>query len=277
MTRVMLAALLIALLLTAAPTYAEEALVAVAANFVEVARELEREFERDSGYRIELVVGSTGKLYAQIINGAPFDVLLAADQERPRRLEDNGLAVPGSRRTYAVGRLVLWSPDPQRLTGDGAAVLRSGEFRSIAIANPRLAPYGAASLQAFKSMGIYADIRDRIVMGENVGQAHAMVASGNAELGLLALSSITRPDESPAGSRWLVPAALHSPIRQDAVLLERGKKTDAALAFLDFLGGAFAIQIIERFGYKAHRQLAADHRYWAAVGLRRVGFAMPRP
>ena len=250
MTRATLAGCVFALVFAPFAARSEQVLVAVAANFAEVARALESEFERNGEHSIDLVIGSTGKLYAQIMNGAPFDVLLAADQERPRRLEEARLSMAGSRRTYAIGRLVLWSPDPQRLAGDGVAVLRGGEFRSLAIANPRLAPYGAAAAAALQALGAYGELRSRIVMGENVGQAHAMVASGNAELGLIALSSVRRPGSAALGSIWELPADLYSPIRQDAVLLARAMDNIAARAFLDFLAGAFAIQLIERYGYR---------------------------
>ncbi len=163
------------------PAAAEEAVVAVAANFTEVVERLEADFERESGHTVTVVAGSTGKLYAQIANGAPFDVFLSADQERPERLEKEGLAVAGSRFTYATGRLTLWSSEPGRVGGDGAATLRQGKFRLLAIANPELAPYGAAAKQALEKLGLWDRFKDRIVMGETIGQAHAMVASGNAE------------------------------------------------------------------------------------------------
>ncbi len=214
-----------------------------------MAKRLQADFEQASDHTLDFVAGSTGKLYAQIINGAPFDVLLAADQERPRRLEDAGLAVRGSRQTYAAGRLVLWSPDPQRLQGDGATVLRTGDFRSLAIANPRLAPYGGAAVETLQALNVYADVRDCIVMGENVGQAYAMVASGNAELGLVALSSVESRGEARSGSHWIVPPGPYAPIRQDGILLARGSNNPAARAFLQFLRSPPARELIERFGY----------------------------
>jgi molybdate transport system substrate-binding protein len=237
-------------LLSPGTSHAETALVAVAANFAVVAAELEEQFEQRSEHRIDLAIGSTGKLFAQIVNGAPFDVLLAADQERPRKLEDQGFAIMGSRRTYAIGQLTLWSSDPERLAGDGAAVLRATDFRSLAIANPRLAPYGEAAVQTLEALGIYAELRSRIVMGENVGQAGAMVASGNAELGLIALSAVVGPGQGQAGSAWVVPTALYSPIRQDLVLLKRRADNLAAREFLNFLNSSFAIEIIEGYGYR---------------------------
>lgn len=238
------------LMLVTSSARAEEALVAVAANFVAAAVAIETEFEARSDYSIKLAVGSTGKLYAQIINGAPFDVLLAADAERPLRLEEAGYAVPGSRRTYAVGQLVLWSRDDRRLSGDGESVLRAAEFRRLAIANPRLAPYGAAAVEVLKALGTYPLLRDRLVMGENVLQAHTMVASGNAELGLIALSLLTEASRASSGGRWLVPAKLHAPIRQDAVLLENGANNPAAIAFLDFLSTDVATRVTESYGYR---------------------------
>lgn len=196
-----------------------------------------------------VVAGSSGKLYAQIANGAPFDVFLSADQERPGRLEKEGLAVAGSRFTYATGRLTLWSAEPGRVGRDGAATLRRGEFRRLAIANPALAPYGAAAKQALEKLGLWDRFKDRIVMGETIGQAHAMVASGNAELGFVALSSVLSPRTETKGSRWDVPGDLHAPIRQDAVLLSRAAGNPAARGFLAFLRSEKARGLIESFGY----------------------------
>lgn len=233
----------------AGPAAGEEAVVAVAANFAEVAERLEKDFEGASGHRLTFVVGSTGKLYAQIANGAPFDVFLSADQETPARLEKEGQAVAGSRFTYAVGRLTLWSPEPGRVGSDGAATLKEGKFRRLAIANPELAPYGAAAKQALEKLGLWERFKDRIVMGETIGQAHAMVASGNAELGFVALSYVLSPRTETKGSRWDVPARLHAPLQQDAVLLARAAGNPAARAFLDFLRSAKARAVMETYGY----------------------------
>lgn len=240
--------LLLALAL-AAPAAGEEAVVAVAANFMEVAERLEADFERASGHSLTFVAGSTGKLYAQIASGAPFDVFLSADRERPERLEKEGLAVAGSRFTYAVGRLTLWSREPGRVGGDGPATLRRGKFRLLAIANPALAPYGAAAQQTLENLGLWERFEGRIVMGETIGQAHGMVASGNAELGFVALSSVLSPRNPRQGSRWDVPSRLHAPIRQDAVLLARAAGNPAARGFLDFLRGARAETVIASYGY----------------------------
>lgn len=191
-------------------------------------------------------MGSTGKLYAQILHGAPFDVLLAADRERPALLERAGLAVPGSRRTYAVGRLTLWSADPERVQGDIAELLTAGGFRRLAMANPDLAPYGAAAREVLTGFGLYAALDKKIVTAENIGQTYAMVATGNAEIGFVAASGVRSTGE---GSRWDVPADLHAPIRQDAVLLSRAENNIAALAFLDFLRTDRARAIISGYGY----------------------------
>lgn len=231
------------------PAAADEAVVAVAANFTEVAEQLEKEFERQSGHTLTFVAGSTGKLYAQIANGAPFDVFLSADQERPERLEKERLAVAGSRFTYATGRLTLWSAEPGRVGGDGAATLRRGEFRRLAIANPDLAPYGAAAKETLEKLGLWQRLADKIVMGETIGQAHTLVASGNAELGFVALSSVLSPRNPTKGSRWDLPPNLHSPIRQDAVLLAKGAGNPAARRFLDFLRSEKAKAVIRRYGY----------------------------
>ena len=197
-------------------------------------------------HRLRVAVGSTGKLYAQILHGAPFDVLLAADQERPVLLERAGLAVPGSRRTYAIGRLTLWSADPERVQGDIPALLTAGNFRRLAMANPDLAPYGAAAREVLTGFGLYGALDKKIVTAENIGQTYAMVATGNAEIGFVAASGVRSTGE---GSRWDVPADLHAPIRQDAVLLSRAENNIAALAFLDFLRTDRARAIISGYGY----------------------------
>lgn len=237
------------LVVLAGPATGEEAVVAVAANFAEVAERLEKDFEGASGHTLTFVVGSTGKLYAQIANGAPFDAFLSADQETPARLEKEGQAVAGSRFTYATGRLTLWSPEPGRVGSDGAATLKEGKFRLLAIANPELAPYGEAAKQALAKLGLWERCKDRIVMGETIGQAHAMVASGNAELGFVALSYVLSPRNETKGSRWDVPAHLHAPLQQDAVLLARAAGNPAARGFLDFLRSAKAKVVMETYGY----------------------------
>ena len=220
--------------------------VAVAANFTAAAREIAAAFEDRTGDAALLSFGSTGQLYAQIVQGAPFEVFLAADQERPERAEREGLAVPGSRRTYAVGRLVLFSAEAGRVRGPDA--LRDPGLRRIALANPRLAPYGRAALEVAEALGMRDILRGRQVIGMNVSQAHQFVRTGNAELGFLALSQVARTSD---GSRWLVPEDLHAPIRQQAVLLDAGRDNPAARRFLDFLDSGAAREIVRRHGYRS--------------------------
>jgi len=222
-------------------------LAAVAANFSEAMEELEPLFEAESGADLQIVTGATGKLYAQIKAGAPFDVLLAADQARPERLEVEGAAVSGSRLTYAVGRLTLWSADPARIGEDGVAAMIAPETRFIAIANPDLAPYGAAAAEALDALGIAGQVQNKLVMGQNIGQTFSLVATGNADIGLVALSAVLSPRNAAPGSRWDVPADLYSPIRQDAVLLDA--ENPAAVLLMDFLESDAARGVIARYGY----------------------------
>ncbi len=232
--------------------HAGTALVAVAANFAEVAQRLKPLFRRASGNDIVITVGSTGKLYAQIVNGAPYDILLAADQRRARLLEEGGQGVAGSRFTYATGQLSLWSPDPAAIApGQGPALLAGGNFRHLAIANPRLAPYGAAARQVLERLGQWRRLQPRLVMGQNIGQVFSMVATGNAELGIIARSYALSPRNTRPGSRWDIPPGMHDPIRQDAVLLKRGRDNAAARAFLTFLTSPAARAVIAGFGYGA--------------------------
>jgi molybdate transport system substrate-binding protein len=218
--------------------------VAVATNFAATARALGEAYRAETGHAVVVSDGSTGKLYAQIVSGAPFEAFLAADAERPRRLEAEGHAVPGSRFAYAIGRLVLWSPDPARVTGADAL---AGDFRHLAIANPELAPYGAAAREVLVKLGHWERLQPRLVRGEDVGQAFQFVATGNAELGFIALSQLA----PGAGSRWIVPAEAYTPVEQHAVLLAPGRDDPAAAAFLAFLRGARARALIERAGYGA--------------------------
>jgi molybdate transport system substrate-binding protein len=235
---------LVACLLALAPgANAGEVHVAVATNFAATARTLADAFARETGHRAVPSEGSTGKLYAQIVSGAPFEVFLSADAERPRRLEEEGRAVSGSRFTYALGRLVLWSPDPARV--DGPDALARDDFLHLAIANPELAPYGAAAREVLEGLGLWERLQPRLVRGEDVGQTFHFVASGGAELGFVALSLVTGRD----GSRWMVAPDGHAPLEQQAVLLVRGEGDEAARAFLDFLRGDAARGTIEKAGY----------------------------
>lgn len=231
----------------ATPALAEQALVAVAANFVPPFREVVMEFEKSTGHTLQVASGSSGNFHAQIKNGAPFDVFFSADNERPRLLEDEGLGVKGSRFTYAIGRLVLWSPDPDFVKGKDT--LRSEHFKHLAITNPKTAPYGVAAMQAMQKLGIWEKLQPRIVMGENLGQTMGFIESGNAELGFVALSQVIDPKIKGKGGRWDVPTDLHEPIKQDVILLKRGKENPAAKALMEFMGGPQAKAIIERYGY----------------------------
>jgi molybdate transport system substrate-binding protein len=228
---------------------AGEAQVAVAANFASPARRLAEEFAQRTGHRLVISSGSTGKFYAQIRSGAPFDVLLSADDQTPRRMEQENLSVSGSRFTYALGKLVLWSAKPGMVDNDGE-VLRKAAFKRIAIANPRLAPYGAAAQQTMERLGVWVALQGRLVQGENIAQAFQFVSSGNAELGFVALSQILEEErKGSAGSHWLVPQSLYSPIRQDAVLLSRAAGNPAARALLDYVRSGPARDLIRTYGY----------------------------
>ena len=224
---------------------AEEIHIAVASNFTATMRILAERYEKQSGHSVVLLPGSTGKHYAQIMHGAPFDAFFAADAERPALLEAGGRSLPGSRFTYAIGRLVLWSPDPELVDGDGA-VLQSRAFRRLAIANPRLAPYGRAAQQFLESRRLWESLQPKLVRGENIGQAFQFVASGNAELGFVALSQLIQSDRHKRGSMWRIPEDLYAPIEQQAVLLTQDP---AAQAFMDFVQGEPARAIIRAHGY----------------------------
>ena len=206
-------------------------------------------FAQDTGHQALLAFGATGKFYAQIANGAPFGLLLAADDETPARLEREGLAVAGTRFTYATGRLTLWSASPA-LVDDKAEVLAKGSFERIALADPRLAPYGAAAVEAMTRLGVLERLRPRFVQGENIAQTYQFVVTGNAALGFVALSQVMLHGRLTSGSGWVVPAALHTPIRQDAVVLAPGKGNPAATALAAYLRGDRARAIIRSHGYE---------------------------
>jgi molybdate transport system substrate-binding protein len=224
--------------------------VAVAANFAAPLDLIAAAFRKDSGHPLAISSGSTGKLAAQIENGAPFEVLLAADAEHPAQLEKRGSAVAGSRFTYARGRLALWSADPALVDADGK-VLAGGRFHHLAIANPQLAPYGAAAQQALTALGLWQKLTPLLVQGEDIGQAYQFVASRAADLGFVALSQVRGGIVSgqPKGSVWLVPETLYKPIEQQAVLLPKGAADPAARALLEFLKGQETRAVLERFGY----------------------------
>jgi len=227
---------------------AEDVQVAVAANFTAPMQAIAAVFEKDTGHRARLAFGSSGKFYAQIRNGAPFQVLLSADDETPARLEREGMAVPGTRFTYAVGRLALWSAQAGAVDARGE-VLKQGGYKHVAIANPKLAPYGAAAVEVMQRLGVVEAVRPKLVQGENIAQTHQFVASGNAELGFVALSQITRDGKLTGGSAWIVPGDLYTPIRQDAVILAAGKGNAAASALMAYLGSEKAKAVIRAYGY----------------------------
>jgi len=242
-------ALLLGVLGPVAQAAAGETTAAVATNFTNPARTLIARFETGTGHRVHLVTGSTGKLYAQILHGAPFDVFLAADRARPQLLEAEGRAAAGTRFTYARGRLVLWSATAGYIKENPAAQLKAAAFNRLAIANPKTAPYGQAARAVLLRLGLWDTLQPKLVRGENIGQAFQFVATGNAELGLVARSQVRDPNLTTPGSGWDVPPGWHPPLDQDAVLLERGAANAAARAFLDYLKGPAARALIEQYGY----------------------------
>jgi molybdate transport system substrate-binding protein len=239
----------LALVLCATSARADDVLVAVAANFAAPMARLASAYTAATGHTLQLASGATGKFYSQIVAGAPFEVLLSADDETPQRLIAEGHAVAGSAFTYAVGQLVLWSATPGLVDAQGA-VLASGRFQKLAIANPKTAPYGRAAVEVLAARGLTAALAPKLVTGESVAQAYQFVATGNAELGFVALSQVSAPGKALTGSMWRVPAALHAPIRQDAVLLKAGAHKPAAAALLQWLRSEPAQVLIRAHGYE---------------------------
>lgn len=227
---------------------AAEVKVAVAANFTEPMQMIAVNFERDTGHKLVISTGSTGKFYAQIKHGAPFDVFLAADSATPQRLEKENATVSGSRFTYAIGKLALWSPQAELVDNKGR-VLRKQNFRHIAIASPKLAPYGAAAIETLTHLNLLDALRPKLVQGENIAQTYQFVITGNAELGFVALSQIVKDGKLKSGSAWIVSSRLYNPIRQDAVILEKGKDNPAAAALMDYLKSDKARATINSYGY----------------------------
>ncbi|MBV1913903.1 MAG: molybdate ABC transporter substrate-binding protein [Pseudomonadales bacterium] len=256
--RGLLAALSFGLSTSAFSIQAETVNVAVAANFIKPMNEIAEQFFQSTGHRAILSFGSSGKLYAQIRNGAPFEVFLSADQSKPNALVQQGLAVEGSQFTCARGTLVLWSAKPNQLMNDvdyktnsAADILKQGQFNKLAIANPQLAPYGKAALEALDHLGLKETIKPKLVQGQNIAQTYQFVSSGNAQLGLIAKSQVTETDSTYNHFFWAIPKNLYSPIRQDAVLLRTGKDSTAAKALMDYLRSAKSKAIINRFGYNS--------------------------
>lgn len=231
-----------------ASAFADEVRVAVAANFTAPMKVIAADFEKATGHKAVLSFGSTGKFYSQISNGAPFDVFLAADDETPARLAREKGTVAGSRFTYATGKLVLWSAKSDLVDAAGD-VLNKGNFAHLALASPKLAPYGAAAMETMTKLGLADKLRPKFVQGESIGQTFSFVSSGNAELGFVALSQVYEGGKIKNGSAWIVPANLHNPIRQDAVILTHGKDNKAAGALIDYLQSAPAKAVILSFGY----------------------------
>ena len=240
---------LIAILTVMGTAHAGEVQVAVAANFAGPMEKLAEQFQRDTGHKAVVATGATGKFYAQIRNGAPFEVLLAADDDTPARLETEGHVAAGSRFTYAVGRLVLWSAR-DGVVDAGGNVLKTGSYKHLAIANPKTAPYGAAAVATLRKLGLYESVQPRIVQGENIAQAWQFASTGNAELGFVAQAQVWRDGKFTSGSGWIVPATMHAPIRQDAALLAKGAGNPAAQALLQYLRTDKAKALIRSFGYE---------------------------
>ncbi|APW43576.1 molybdate ABC transporter substrate-binding protein [Rhodoferax saidenbachensis] len=236
-------------LLATSASHAAEVTVAVAANFTAPMQKIAAAFTQDTGHTATLAFGSTGKFYAQIKSGAPFQMLLAADDETPAKLEKEGLTVANTRFTYATGRLVLWSKQAG-LVDDKGDVLRTGSFTHIALADPKLAPYGAAAVETLDKLGLTQTLKPRMVQGESIGQAYQFVATGNAALGFVALSQVMVDGRIAEGSAWVVPANLHSTIKQDSVVLATGKDNPAATALTAYLKGDKARAIIRSYGYE---------------------------
>ncbi|MFL6609093.1 MAG: molybdate ABC transporter substrate-binding protein, partial [Pseudomonas sp.] len=229
--------------------HAEEVQVAVASNFTAPIQAIAADFEKDTGHKLIAAYGATGQFYTQIKNGAPFEVFLAADDTTPAKLESEGDTVKGSRFTYAIGTLALWSAKDNYVDAKGQ-VLRDNAFQHLSIANPKAAPYGLAATQVLDKLGLANQVKGKIVEGQNITQAYQFVSTGNAELGFVALSQVFKDGKLASGSAWIVPAELHDPIKQDAVILGKGRDNAAAKALMDYLKGPKAAAIIQAYGYQ---------------------------
>jgi molybdate transport system substrate-binding protein len=240
---------LLAGLAISAQAMAGQTNIAVAANFTDAVKEIAAAFKSKTGHDAVLSFGATGALYTQITQDAPFEILLSADAERPKKAVDDDLGVADSRFTYAIGKLVLWSKNAELVKGE--ATLKGGAFTKIAIANPTAAPYGAAAVETLKALKLDETLQPKIVQGNSIAQTFQFIDTANAELGFIALSQLAGKSD---GSRWMVPQTLYSPIKQDAVLLKKGASNEAATAFMSFLKGAEARAIIEKYGYAVDSQ-----------------------
>jgi molybdate transport system substrate-binding protein len=228
---------------------ADQVQVAVAANFTAPMQAIASAFEKDTGHSVTAAYGSTGQFYAQISNDAPFEVLLAADETTPAKLEKEGLGVAGSHFTYAIGTLVLWSAKEAYIDAKGDK-LQQGDYQHLSIANPKVAPYGLAATQVLEKLGLTAKVQDKLVEGQNITQALQFISTGNAELGFVALSQVYKDGKITSGSAWIVPQDLYDPIRQDALILKKGANNPAAKALLEYLKGPKATAIITSYGYQ---------------------------
>nr|WP_312388760.1 molybdate ABC transporter substrate-binding protein [Pseudomonas sp.] len=238
-----------ATLLVCTNALADEVQVAVAANFTAPIQAIAKDFEKDTGHKLVASFGATGQFYAQINNGAPFEVFLAADDSTPAKLEQEKQTVAGSRFTYAIGTLALWSAKPGYVDAQGE-VLKTNDYKHLSIANPKTAPYGLAATQVLAKLNLTEATKGKLVEGQNITQAFQFVSTGNAELGFVALSQIYKDGKVENGSAWIVPSSLHDPIRQDAVILNKGKDNPAAKAFIDYLKGPKATAVIKSYGYQ---------------------------
>jgi len=230
-------------------TQAAEISVAVAANFSSVLKDIAVEFQKDTGHQLAITPGATGKFYAQISNGAPFDVFLSADDETPRKLAQEGKAIAASQFTYAIGRLALWSPSPD-LVDKSADILKTDKFKFIAIANAKVAPYGQAAVQTMQKLGVLTKIEPRIVQGESIAQTYQFVSTGNAQLGFVALSQILENGKIKAGSAWIVPEEMHEQLKQDAVVFQSSKHMSACQALMEYLKTEKVKKMMASYGYK---------------------------
>ena len=236
-------------LFTLGSAQAGEVQVAVAANFTAPIQVIAADFEKDTGHTLVAAYGATGQFYTQIKNGAPFEVFLSADDTTPQKLESEGDTVKGSRFTYAVGTLALWSAKEGYVDANGA-VLKKNEYQHLSIANPKAAPYGLAATQVLAKLGLTEQVKSKLVEGQNITQAYQFVSTGNAELGFVALSQIYKDGKVSSGSAWIVPGQMHDPIKQDAVILNKGKDNPAAKALVDYLKGPKAAAVIKSYGYQ---------------------------
>jgi len=243
------AALSFVLLMPIMLVQAETVTVAVASNFSAVMKDIAREFEKDTGHKVQLAFSSSGKLYAQIKHGAPFQVFLSADVIKTQRLEKEGLIVPGSRFIYAIGSLVLWSANHQYIN-NSSDILQKGSFKFLALANPKLAPYGIAARETLGNLDLLTNLQNKFVQGENIAQTYQFVASSNAELGFVAASQVVKEGKIDTGSGWIVPLELYQPINQEAVLLASGKNNVAAISLVSYLQSAKSKAIIKQYGYR---------------------------